>query len=168
MTNVGPPPLYGDEREMLISFLDVQRDTLLWKLEGLSEEQLTLVHQPSGMCLLGLLKHLIRVEGIWFQHRLKGEELNGLPNDDTGWVPAPSENSTVLLEQFESAWRTSNAIARELELDTRAMITSERFGAVSLQWVLLHMIEEYARHCGHADFLRESIDGRTGYTRFIQ
>ena len=158
MTDVPSPPPFGLEREMLLAFNDQQRAALLWKLEGLSDEQLRAEHDVTGFSLLGLLKHLIRVEQTWFQQRLMGEEVEGGPNDDTAWVPAPEESFEVLADQYRLAWSRSNEIARALPLDHHTVVA----GPVSLQWVLLHMIEETARHLGHADVIRQSIDGTTG------
>jgi uncharacterized damage-inducible protein DinB len=143
---------------MLLAFNDQQRAALLWKLEGLSDEQLRARHDVTGFSLLGLLKHLVRVEQTWFQQRLIGEAVDGGPNDDTAWNPTSMESFEVLAGQYRLAWARSNEIARTLPLDHHTVVAS----TVSLQWVLLHMIEETARHLGHADVIRQSIDGATG------
>ena len=162
MTEMPTVPTFGDQREMLIAFTDAQRATLLWKLEGLSDEQLRAEHDVTGFSLLGLLKHLIRVEQTWFQVRLMGDSLSASPNDDSAWKPTDEETFEVLEHQYRAAWARSNEIARELPLDHTTVVHSANFGAMSLQWVLLHMIEETARHLGHADVVRQSIDGATG------
>lgn len=81
MTEIHQPPAFGDQREMLITFNNLQRSTFLWKLENLTEEQLRWKHQPSGMSLLGLLKHLIRVENIWFLRTGKNAPVDAVPYD---------------------------------------------------------------------------------------
>lgn len=162
MTNLPEPPIYGDQREMLIAFIDVQRETLLWKLVGLSDHQLRARNDVTGFSLLGLLKHLIRVERSWFQVRLMGEELDADPNDDTAWIPTTEETFERLAIEYREAWERSNTIARDLPLDHHTVVHSATYGARSLQWVLLHMLEEVARHLGHADVIRQSIDGATG------
>ena len=162
MTDFAVPPLVGTEREMLIAFNNQQREAMLWRLEGLSEAQLREVDPVTGFCLLGLLKHLVRVERIWFQGRVLGEPVAGEANDDTAWVPTGDEAFAVLSQQYRQAFGRSNAIAESLPLDRTVAVTSATFGPVSLQWVLYHMIEETARHLGHADVIRQSIDGATG------
>lgn len=155
-------PPFGDEREMLIAFLDQQRATLIWKLDGLSEAQLRAPNDVTGFSLLGLLKHLIGVERTWFQERLMGEHVDGQPNDETAWVPGRDESFELLILQYREAGRRSNDIARTLPMDHRTRRPGEATDGPSLQWVLLHMIEETARHLGHADVIRQSIDGATG------
>lgn len=155
------PPVVGDQREMLIAFNNLQRRNLLWKLEGLTEEQLRSRHDPSGMCLLGLLKHLTRVERTWFAGRLLGEDVVGQPNSSDAWNPTPDETFELLAAEYQAAWKRSNEIAASLPLDQLTAVAGG-YGAVSLQWILFHMLEETARHLGHADLIREAIDGATG------
>jgi uncharacterized damage-inducible protein DinB len=147
---------------MLLAFVDQQRATLLWKLDGLADEQLRQPDAVTGFSLLGLLKHLVRVEQTWFQERLMGEHIDGGPNDDTAWVPTNDETFDVLTLQYREACTRSNEIARSLPMDHPTRRPGETAEGPSLQWVLLHMIEETARHLGHADVIRQSIDGATG------
>lgn len=147
---------------MLLAFNDLQRQSFLWKLEGLSEEQLRWKHTSSGMSLLGLLKHLVRVELTWFAVRLAGEEPSGNPNDDDAWNPTAAESFEELAEQYRRAFTRSNDIARSLPLDQRTIAPASSGETPSLQWVLFHMIEETARHLGHVDIIREAIDGAVG------
>lgn len=158
MTEPAPIPSYGGERDMLLAFNDQQRATLLWKLSGLTDQQLRRKYEVTGFSLLGLLKHLLRVERTWFQQRLMGEHIEGSPNDETAWEPTSEESFDVLAGQYRQAWMRSNEITRSLPLDHFTVSGNP----VSLQWVLLHMIEETARHLGHADVMRQSIDGATG------
>ena len=162
MTDFTRPPTFGEQREMLIAFNNLQRQNMLWKLEGLTEEQLRWKHESSGMCLLGLLKHLIRVEQIWFQERLAGEPSNGRANDDDAWSPSPEETLGALTAQYRGAFTRSNEIANSTPLDQTILTTNSSGELVTLQWVLYHMLEETARHLGHADIIREAIDGAVG------
>lgn len=162
MTESQQPPAFGNQREMLIAFNDLQRTTFLWKLEGLTEDQLRWKHQPSGMSLLGLLKHLIRVENTWFAVRLAGEESLGSPNDEDAWNPSASETFDELKKQYQQTFGRSNEIAGSLPLEQQTSTPGSSGNANSLQWILFHMIEETARHLGHADFIREAIDGGVG------
>lgn len=162
MTEFPTAPPFGNERDMLLAFNNQQRAAVLWKLEGLTDTQLRAVHEVTQFSLLGLLKHLIRVERTWFQQRLLGEAIEGQPNDDTAWVPTEAETFEALAVQYRKAWKRSNEIARSLPLDSPTWRPGETEPGPSLQWVLLHMIEETSRHLGHADVMRQSIDGATG------
>lgn len=162
MTEFTHPPPSGDQREMLLAFNNLQRQSMLWKLEGLSDEQLRRKHASSGMSLLGLLKHLIRVENTWFAVRLAGEESLGNPNDDDAWNPTADETFQVLANQYRAAYTRSNEIASSLPLDQKTLTPGSSGENVTLQWVLYHMLEETARHLGHADIIREAIDGAVG------
>lgn len=162
MTEIPHPPVFGDQKEMLIAFNNLQRQSLLWKLEGLSGEQLRRKHESSGMSLLGLLKHLIRVEQTWFQERLGGEPSNGGPNNDDAWNPSPDETFEILADQYRTAYTSSNEIAASMPLDQKTLTPGSSGENVTLQWVLFHMLEETARHLGHADIIREAIDGAVG------
>lgn len=147
---------------MLLAFVNQQRAAVPWKMAGLSDEQLRTPHQPSGMSLLGLLKHLIHVEETWFVARLLGESTTRDPNDREAWTPNADESFENLASRYREVSERSDGIAQSLSLDRVTAIHSPTYGPVSLQWILLHMIEEIARHLGHADFVRESIDGATG------
>jgi uncharacterized damage-inducible protein DinB len=161
------PPLEAGERQMLSAWLDLQRATLEMKCDGLSDEQLReQAVPPSSLSLLGLVRHMAEVERNWFRPVLAGEEMGGL------WAPGPEldpeaafdEVATADVTASFAAWRAECDRARELT-DTAASleVTGLRGGArFSLRWVMVHMIEEYARHNGHADLLRERIDGATG------
>ena len=151
------------ERELLERFLDFQRDTLIWKLGGLTREQLVATHTPSGMSLLGLVKHMAYVERNWFQIRLLTLPLtvpwrDGIPGSD--FRIEPDETPESVLDFYLREVTESRRIYAEAEsLDQIALHPDRR---VSLRWIMIHMIEETARHCGHADFMREYTDGLTG------
>ncbi|MBE9375389.1 DinB family protein [Saccharopolyspora sp. HNM0983] len=162
----GTPPLTADERTNLESWLDFYRATLLQKFEGLTEEQVrTAAAPPSPLTLLGLVQHMAEVERNWFRRVLLGEDVppvrpkDGDGRHDGGFaltedVSARTARTTL---QDEIARARANCAGCDL-----AQTGSFGRGAVSLRWIYTHMIGEYARHCGHADLLRERIDGTTG------
>jgi uncharacterized damage-inducible protein DinB len=163
-------PNVADERTLLTSFLQYQRQTLEWKCEDLTDEQLkTRNIDPSGLSLLGLVRHLSEVERSWFRRVIAGEdappiyysELNR--DDDFDLL-----DSAPVAEVF-AGWKAEIELAQEItaarELDAIGTWVDRQTGKTeefSLRWVLIHMIEEYARHNGHADLLRERIDGAVG------
>ena len=156
------PPYEADERTMLNSWLDYHRATLALKCEGLSDAQLrTRSMPPSGLSLLGLVRHMAEVELNWFRFWLAGEEPNPRYNDDEDF----DVDDANVNEAFDY-WRSECAHAREVEATFASLDdvgSGQTKGAgISLRWTLIHMIEEYARHNGHADLLRESLDGVTG------
>ncbi|WP_256257523.1 DinB family protein [Nonomuraea pusilla] len=158
------PPYIADERAMLTTFLDWHRDTLAFKCEGLTEEQLRLRSvEPSGLSLLGLVRHMAHVERAWFRRVLKAEDVPLL------WDKAAHQDAdfddvdTASVEEAFTVWREEVEIARRISAETSLDATGIRHGRdCSHRWILVHMIEEYARHNGHADLLRERIDGVTG------
>jgi uncharacterized damage-inducible protein DinB len=170
------PPLRGGEAETLLAFLDHHRDTLRRKVAGLDREQLGRTVGPSTMTLGGLVKHLTLVEDSWFSVVLDGnpyaEPWAGVDWDadpDWEWRTGSMEEPDALLAAYdETVARVDRNIAAALErggLDTLSVKPSRHHGdggAFSLRWIVLHMLEEYARHNGHADLLRESIDGEVG------
>jgi uncharacterized damage-inducible protein DinB len=157
-------PRTGAEKESLYAFLDKQRDVFVWKLEGLSDEDLRRPMVPSGTNLLGMLKHLAAVEYGWFCLTF-GRETEPLPfedeDEDADLRVNPDESTQDILDFYARARAASDAVIHELDLDSTG--TSWAGKTVSMRWVLLHMIEETARHCGHADILRELIDSTVGY-----
>ncbi|HEU5030148.1 MAG TPA: DinB family protein [Spirillospora sp.] len=156
-------PFLGDEKESLLASLDRHRDVVPWKLEGLDDEQVRRRVTPSGTSLLGLTKHLAAMEYFWFCHTF-GRETEPLPlaDDDPEMdlrVEA-DETTAGIVAFYERARAGADAVIGELDLDATG---TAWFGpAVSLRWVLIHMIEETARHAGHMDVVRELIDGATG------
>ncbi|KOV15195.1 Mini-circle protein [Streptomyces sp. XY413] len=160
-----PPVLTGEERSTLTSVLQWQRDTLRMKCAGLTDEQLRRrAVPPSGLSLLGLVRHLAEVERGWFRNVLNGEDVPGyFPKNDAGeWTEFhvegadPAESFRIWEETCE---RSRAIVAAAESLDVRGYSGDQ---AYSLHYILAHMIEEYARHNGHADLLREAIDGVTG------
>jgi uncharacterized damage-inducible protein DinB len=162
------PPNVADERSMLEGWLDFHRQTLLRKCAGLSAEQLRQrAVTPSNLSLLGLVRHMAEVERSWFQRRVAGREIDFLycdvetnPDGDFDNVEGadPQRDFAIYRHQVDGA----RAVVANRSLD-ETFIHSYRQVQMNLRWVFIHMIEEYARHNGHADLLRERIDGTTGY-----
>lgn len=171
MTPPNPvPPLAPDElvssseeRQVLETFLDLYRDILMRKLTGLSGEQLRQRHVGSQTTLGGLAKHLTAVEREWFQAVLAGRSADelGPPPPGDGWTLTSSDTAESLLAGYARACADSRRAAAGFPLDHR--VPHPRLGQVSLRWIYVHMIEESARHAGHADILREQTDGATGF-----
>jgi hypothetical protein len=156
-------PYTADEKTTLHAALDRHRDVALWKLDGLDDEQLRRPLMPSGSNLLGLVKHLGAVEYGWFCHTF-GRETEPLPFDDDDpdadlRVDA-NETTADVLAFYGRARSAADAVIAELPLEHtgRAWFGDD----VTLRWVLVHMLEETARHAGHLDILRELVDGATG------
>lgn len=160
------PPV--DERGTLTHFLAFYRRTFEMKCQGLSDEQLARRSvPPSNMSLLGLVRHLADVERHWFREVLSGEQIarryrtaDDRDADFNGAIADPT-----VVDDARAAWREEVAFADQcLERfdDLGSVAAAPRGSQTSLRGVLVHMIEEYARHCGHADLLRERIDGRVG------
>jgi uncharacterized damage-inducible protein DinB len=156
--------LVADERAMLEGFLAWYRSTLIYKCAGLSGEQLAEQPvPPSNLSLLGLLRHMAKVERTWFRQRFAGEQVGpmydparGKDTDFEDLDPARAEDAYArLLEE----WRLADAAAAGASLDDTFTHLDE---VHSLRLVYVHMIGEYARHVGHADLLRERVDGVTG------
>jgi uncharacterized damage-inducible protein DinB len=156
-------PYRAAEKESLHVSLDRHRDVVLWKLEGLDDERLRRPMTPSGTNLLGLVKHLGAVEYGWFCETF-GRETEPLPFDEgdenADLRVQPDESTTDIVEFYGRARAAADRVITELNLDD---VGTAWFGdAVSLRWVLIHMIEETARHAGHMDIVRELIDGAAG------
>ncbi|MFD5512655.1 DinB family protein [Streptomyces sp. NPDC059761] len=162
------PSTTANEREMLDGWLDYHRATLAWKCEGLGAEQLGRAPlPPSELSLLGLVRHMAEVERYWFREIMLGEDLPELyctqEDPDGDFHFGPGDTWT----EAEQTWQTEIELARQAAAGRPLDLVSDpeshhRGEAFSLRWVYTHMIEEYARHNGHADLLREQIDGATG------
>jgi uncharacterized damage-inducible protein DinB len=162
------PPLEADERTTLTAFLDFQRATLALKCEGLTDDQLReRAVPPSSLSLLGIVRHMAEVERNWFRPVLGGEEMSTIFAPDMDREAAFRDVATASVPEAFSAWQAECEHSRALTAATPALDVAGRRGGggdvrFSLRWVLTHMIEEYARHNGHADLLRERLDGSTG------
>lgn len=162
------PSTTAGERDMLDGWLDYHRETLAWKCSGLTEEQLRLTPlKPSELSLMGLVRHMAEVERYWFREISLGEDLPELYStreDRDGDFHFTGADTWASAERV---WRTEVELARQAaagrSLDEVSDAAVHHRGEVfSLRWIYTHMIEEYARHNGHADLLREHIDGVTG------
>jgi uncharacterized damage-inducible protein DinB len=159
------PPRVADERTMYQAWLDYHRGTLLWKCAGLDAAQLkTASAQPSGLTLLGLVRHMAEVERGWFRDGWDGVEVDRIYCSDE-WPDADFEdleNADVAadLATFRAECAAADEAAAARGLDDAVLGRSGK--PISLRWIYVHMIEEYARHNGHADLIRERIDGETG------
>ena len=168
------PPLAADEPATVLGFLEFQRATLAWKCAGLDAAGLRAKVALSSMTLGGVLKHLAYVEDQWCSRRLHGrtpappwDAVDWEGDRDWDWHSAADDSPEQLRTLWQDAVARSRALVAEAladgGLERRAVWVDPVSGAApSLRWILIHMIEEYARHNGHADLLRESIDGRTG------
>jgi hypothetical protein len=163
------PPRAGDERSTLLGYLDYQRETLARKCEGLTPDQLARRSiSPSELSLLGLVRHLSEVEQRWFQTRLGGLDVADIyftDADPDGDFHVPTDDLAATVDEAFVTWRSQVARSNEIVAGVASLdqvFVHERDGELSVRWLLLHLIEEYARHNGHADLLREAIDGVTG------
>jgi uncharacterized damage-inducible protein DinB len=164
------PPTRGHERETLVGFLRWQRDTLQLKCSGLDAAELARrAVEPSTLSLLGLVRHMAEVERGWFRRVMAGQEAPRLFSSDTdpdGAFDGAAPDAALVADAW-NVWRDEVAFADQFvaeapDLDITGMTPDPWREAMSLRWVLVHMIEEYARHNGHADLLRQRIDGAVG------
>jgi uncharacterized damage-inducible protein DinB len=150
-----PPRLSGDDREVLMALLQYQRESLARKVDGVDEVAGRRSPVASGTTLLWLIKHLAYAERLWIIHRFAGGE-----------KPAPAttdDTIEVALTDYRHTWAVVNAVvAASPTLDQPSVIANDGDSNVTLRWILAHLLEETARHAGHADILRELIDGVTG------
>jgi uncharacterized damage-inducible protein DinB len=160
-------PFVGDELSMLTGWLEWQRGTLLHKCAGLTGEQLAQwAVPPSNMSLLGLVRHMTEVERAWFRNRFRGEDLpyrywrDDAPDADFEEVDAARAEGDY--EGLTAEWEACREAVAGASLDDTFVGRRGATATLSLRWAYIHMIEEYARHNGHADLLRERIDGVTG------
>ncbi len=155
------------EKEALAATLDFHRATIKWKIEGLSLEDAVRSMTPTGTKLLGIVKHLAYVERWWFQDNFLGRDCT-YPWSESGDMEAdfkiePGETIESIGALYDAECEVSRRIVEEASLDDVAVRARRRTGGhPTLRWIMLHMIEEVARHNGHADILRELIDGQTG------
>lgn len=153
---------HGDERTTLLGVLQRQRDLVAWKLKGASDEVLNSVTTPSGMSLRGLVRHLTNVERSWLRNVFAGQDdlrYDWTEDDpEAEWqVPADTTMAALLAEYADESRRCDAVITAALSLDETSASRD-----MSLRWILLHLVEETARHLGHIDLLREQADGDTG------
>ena len=170
-------PPQGDERSTLLAFLDHYRETLATKTVGVTDEEARRPLPPSDLSLMGLVRHMAEVERNWFRRIVAGgdpaSDANAGPifygdahpdgDPDGDLHPGPDDTLADALSIWRREITAANTILDGRAPDDLAAIEARSAGGrPNLRWVLVHMIEEYARHCGHADLLREAIDGSTG------
>jgi len=156
MTDEKPPRLRGRERETLLALLQYQRDSFVRKIAGVSDDDARRTFVPSGTTLLWLMKHMARAEELWVVHRFAGQDPVNL--DDT--VGAP-DSVAGCIDAYRATWARVDAVVSSASLDDACREVGDE-SIVNLRWVLMHLLEETARHAGHADILRELVDGATG------
>jgi hypothetical protein len=162
-----PIPNAGDERTQLDAWLDFYRATVLYKCGGLKAAQLKeRPIEPSTLSLLGIVRHMTFVEQIWFESRFAGNDVvefyKEADDRDADFNNLESASVEEVFDNYLHAIQTSRDVTAGHSLDE--LTKKERHGRhFDLRWLYLHMIEEYARHCGHADLVRELVDGTTGY-----
>jgi uncharacterized damage-inducible protein DinB len=161
------PPVIAPEREMLRAFLDYHRATLAMKCDDLSDEDLRRRSMPpSTLSLLGLVRHMAEVERHWFRRVVGGEELPMVWSDQPWDFQSAYDASSSSRAEAFAGWQNEVEHARRIEQDAESLdvtaYNARSDETVSLRLVMLHLIHEYARHNGHADFLREGIDGTVG------
>ena len=167
MTDRPMPPLQADERATLAGWLDFYRATLISKCDGLTDDQLrTPAVPPSPLTLLGLVQHAAEVERNWFRRVLLGEDVPPIyspATEPTGQDGGFDLADDATLAAARATWDDEVARSRSAAA-VRGLDETSPFmgGQVTLRWVYSHMIAEYARHAGHADLLRERLDGATG------
>jgi len=158
------PPFQAGEREMLESWLDFHRSTLLWKCAGLDDTQLKQrASAPSTLTLLGLVRHMTEVEHVWFGRFVGNQEpvpYSSEQRPEADFEDVDDADAAADYAAFERQCARSREWVAGRGLDETFL--GRRGHKISLRWIYVHMIEEYARHNGHADLLRERIDGATG------
>jgi uncharacterized damage-inducible protein DinB len=160
------PPVRAGERETLRAYLDYHRATLAWKCDGLTDDELRRASMPpSTLSLLGLVRHMAEVERTWFRRVINTEDVPLVWSDDGDFQVAYDATAATRSEAF-GAWQAEVEQSRRIEQAAASLdVTGYRASwgeDVSLRLVMLHLIHEYARHNGHADLLREGIDGIVG------
>ena len=179
MLQVESTPKTGGEKETLLAFLNNQRAVMAWKLHGLPPDEARRPMVPSGTSVMGVTRHLACVELYWFGDVIAhgdytvpgpmadwwqaiGDEWENGGDPDADFRIGEDESVDLILEYYETAVAVANEVIARFPLDHQGKVAGPN-PPVSLRWVMLHMIEETARHAGHADIIREQIDGATGY-----
>ena len=174
MTELAPDPELlpqADESAVLHSFLEYYRSVFLRKTDGLTDAQARTTIEPSGLTILGLVRHMAEVERGWFRRRLGGQLDQGMlycddEDEDRDFHPTADDTLADALAVLQTEIDFARATTAALDPASIAIGTpvKQRIPGwqPNVRWVMVHMIEEYARHCGHLDLLRERIDGVTG------
>ena len=157
MADQKPPRLAGDELETLQALLQYQRDSLVKKVSGVSEDGARQSPVASGTNLLWLVKHMARAESLWVLQRFAGQD--PVIDDD---AVGPEDTLASAVAEYRETWQRTNAVVVAAPSLDEAGRNLDDDVPANLRWVLMHLLEETARHAGHADVLRELIDGTTG------
>lgn len=157
MVDHKPPRPIADERTTLLALLNYQRESLVGKISDLDAPTATAVPAPSGTTLLWLVQHMAQAETLWVVHRYLG----GPPReDDPGAIPSGTVDHAIA--EYRRAAHRTDAVVTSAESMDQLCATTGTESPVTLRWVIAHLLEETARHAGHADILREMTDGETG------
>jgi uncharacterized damage-inducible protein DinB len=163
------PPLQADERTALVGWLDLQRQILRWKCEGLNDDDAhrSVIPTSPAMTMAGLISHMRWTEHTWLVVLFLGEDEKQNPSfdessEDADWH-AEGRPVAELLAEYEAQCARSNEIVSAASLDDVGRHPGFRAGSANLRWMLIHLVEETGRHAGHADIVRELLDGTKGY-----
>lgn len=157
MADLKPPRLAGDERATLLALLQFQRESVLRKVDGLDDETARGRLVGSETTLLWLVQHLAHAETLWLQVRFRGDD----PDVLDGLALETGDTLAGAVAAYRQTWKRVDAVVAAADLDD-LVADDQDLGPVNLRWVLGHLLEETARHAGHADILRELVDGSTG------
>ncbi|MBO0691495.1 MAG: DinB family protein [Acidimicrobiaceae bacterium] len=157
MADQRPPQLVADELTTVHELLQFQRESLVRKVDGVSEEDARRSPVQSGTSLLWLMKHISFAERIWIMGRFAAIE-GSVPDDAVG----PGDSLAAAVDYYRKTWHDVDEIVSASSLDEQARMMESGRQPVNLRWILMHLLEETARHAGHADILRELLDGSTG------
>jgi uncharacterized damage-inducible protein DinB len=149
--------------EELFKSLDWNRSVVVRKLEGLTFDTATKVRTPTGLTLLGVVRHLAWDERGWFGHFLLGEHDDAVDIDESFAVDSVSSVEEVVADYLAAVERSREIVRQLPSLQVQSVLPHDYFGIVTVRWILLHMTTETTRHAGHMDILRELTDGQTGY-----
>jgi uncharacterized damage-inducible protein DinB len=152
----------SDRTAMLGGFLDWFRGVAEHKLEGLTLDEATKATVPSGTTMLGIINHLAWAERLWFGHYLLGELHEAVDVDESFHLGSRDTVASVIERYRTDCARSRHIVEAVPSLDARSSVPHRVYGPVTLEWILVHMIEETARHSGHLDIIRELTDGQTG------
>ena len=152
-----PPRLVADERATVLALLQYQRESFASKVEGVDSGAARSSPVASGTTLLWLAKHMATAETLWIVHRFAGEPASVVPSDSV----RPDDTIAAAVDAYRATWSVVDAIVAAAQLDDECCEVGD-LPPVNLRWVLMHLLEETARHAGHADLLRELADGDTG------
>ncbi|HEY0805607.1 MAG TPA: DinB family protein [Pseudonocardiaceae bacterium] len=155
--DVKPPRLASDERATLRALLRYQRDSMVRKVTGVDDTAARRAFVGSGTSLLWLVKHMTRAETVWILRRFAGQQVP-IPDDTVH----PHDSLVTAMAAYRDTWTRVDAVIEAVPSLDEACRDVGDAAPVNLRWVLMHLLEETARHAGHADIMRELIDGQTG------